>query len=296
MTSKPVTWTLKPIKTEKWNGFDRKNLHKNPFIPLVISAIVSGVTRNFWWVGTAIICTALWLYFYLSPLVNQCSVRWVNRTPKYRAKITSKNQPERDKHRLKLENERAQKLESVRRKFKLLLVALLVLPSLLCIHWAVNREHKYERDETYQNLVTDAAMPSEESLNVGEITIRNNSPNDILLRSFSCFVRSMSTTKKVVLGGSTFGQDYSDLKIKRGGDGQSMPCTPNQVITVDSSIGRTYCADVEWTVKYVLVDQENLQLEKRFRYVLKEGHQKWEQIAIGTPQLRCGTKNETQIP
>jgi hypothetical protein len=252
--------------------------------PIVLSALLAGFTMSTGLLLSACLVTALWLQYSFWKPAHYFGVRICNWMP-----FTRKRERPRtagfDSRKAEMEAHRRLVCSGITRS----IFAVLWLVLLALLSWAnqaiYHRSFEAERGEVYQNFRASPPKSSEESLSSAEITVQDNSPVKMRLLRYGCRALSARTSNGMSFLGTTTGKDLG-VVLSGAGDGETLSCVPNRVVKVNPPVYTT-CADILWTIDYVLVDQTETPQSKQFRSELQAGHTQWQLKSVNAPVLNC---------
>ncbi len=278
------TWKLAPLRQPELHLPSAGGL-AGRVIPFLLPLLLSGFTTSVWLLLLASVSGAIWAQFSLWKVTRFIGIAACNelfsKGPHQRPRIADfavwKAGIEADRERLVKGT-----TSIVFAAFWLVLILFFGVVSDLIFA----RAFAAERDDVYRNLRPTPARPSEESLSSPEITLKNNSATDIRLVKFSCYAPTMHLDNGMTLPRTAFGHDLARIHLIAGGSGESLTCTPNNIITLKPPAATT-CADITWWIDYVLADQPRTLQTKPFRLVLQAGHKQWEEVSLDAPTLQC---------
>jgi hypothetical protein len=297
-SQKHLKWKLQPLERVDlgWLGFEgvwRKSISKHPLLPIGIGLLVayaSGVKYMFP-MNIAIVVLAMWLYIDLLPLAHWLSVRKVTMDTRFSRERISESADCAASESEQLEVLRANVLTRIRWTYRTILFLLVAISCVLSIAYVLDKGYQELRNDVRDHLEATAAVPTENSVSTAEITIRNQSSSDVLLEHFFCRARKLVLEDGSIPGTSfsdyTFGQNFNGIRITRGGDGQTLSCTPEQLIHNEGAEWPTRCADLQWEIYYKIPSHLQTTEMKSYRYILQKGHKTWEQVAIDAPISVC---------
>jgi len=261
---------------------------KKAAVPVIFTIgviFLSGFTMIAKYLALALLFFGIWLYLVLQPSIDWISVAAVNRIARFRRSYRAENAEQYQATMATLIVDREQTVKRHSRSFKLILAVVILGFTAVGSMRFFSNQHERERQEASNDIKTTDAVPSEEDLKAGEVTFRNLGKQDIFLHSFTCLAASLNTTHNNVFNIDRH-VELGELRLVRGGDGQSFPCEP--AIKDDTGgLGVVDCADVKWTISFTLADRRDDEVTKSVRYFLRPGHKVWEQVSLGSTPLHC---------
>ena len=278
------TWKLAPLRPPELHMPSAGGL-AGRVIPFLLPLLLSGFTTSVWLLLLASLSAAIWAQFSLWKVTRYVGVavcnKLLSKSPHQRPRIADfaswKAGIEDDRERL-----RKGTTSIAFAGFWLLLILFFSMASDLIFA----RAFAAERDDVFRNLRPTPARPSEESLSSPEITLKNDSATDIRLVKFSCYAPTMHLDDGMSLQRQRFGHDLAGIHLTAGGSGESLTCTPSNIITLKPPAATT-CADITWWIDYVLADQPRTLQTKPFRLILQAGHKQWEEVSLDAATLLC---------
>jgi hypothetical protein len=223
-----------------------------------------------------------WLFIDVWPWANWIGIRLANRcVPTFIHHYGGYGKTEAEVRRSHL-----------RSAFRSMGFAALCLPILLAYsgaaRYVIAGHIEDEQAEVFQHLNATLTLPSDRLLKNAKFTITNNSSLEVALRSITCDVHVAVLQSGFSLGGVVVGVPMPSLKLHAGGDAESMNCpSDNGVLKLNFKDDGVACADIIWTVNYVIADQLLVPKAKQYRYTLHRDEHEWTPTALEAPPTPC---------
>jgi hypothetical protein len=151
-----------------------------------------------------------------------------------------------------------------------------------------------ERDDVWNRLRSFLTVGPSDDLSSTRFSVVNDGGSDIASHTLSCHINSLNYFRNSVYfkNGRLEPRRFDKGPLRRSGDGESVECLK---IVNTTSLGPADCADVTIVVDYTLMDQPQVQQEKRFRFATSKtptGHS-WDIQPLSAPIDYC---NSSTLP
>lgn len=192
---RPTKWKLASIQRVGLEWFSWKKIRKHPLPPIILSLILAGASgvKFMLPINIAIGIAALWLFLDLLPFAQWLALRRVNIDPRFARERTSASAQLAAAEREQLTTLRNTTFKRTEWAYGLVFFVIVALAGAGLINYVLDKGYAELKEDVYEHLEANSAMPSENSVPTAEITIRNQSSSEILLDSFRC------TAKELVL-------------------------------------------------------------------------------------------------